>query len=209
MVGKKKAVQSWRFIFIGVTVFAASFLWLWASANLFDTIDKNVVYAQVDDDVRRFSQQLAFKSLYLARTHMLTKYKDNEFSKAELWKKLKHRVEKIYDFNRSWKDDRESPFEILRIISREHALGLFLCDNNSKKLSVYNNGDIYEQAHKNLEWLWVSYTEEKIYDLQCLGWKAREAESQNELRSIQKRIDVLEDEIRYILFAGPPSSQEK
>ena len=164
--------------------------------------NRQAAYQQINNDVCQLGQQLAHKSLHLARPYMAISYKENVPFKIELWEKLQGRVERIYDFNRPWPTDKESPFEVLEIISREHALGIFY--KNYPQSPLLEDGDIYEEAYKDSEWVWTAGVQNKIYDLWCLGRKVNDTNNQRELEEVQQEVESLKKEIRKIFIKGPP-----
>ncbi|MBI3337351.1 MAG: hypothetical protein HY005_01855 [Candidatus Staskawiczbacteria bacterium] len=208
-MNKSKRLSVGSFLAPATMLVVVAIIW-WLMSELQVMDDRYATYKQVEAEVYILGQSLARQSLNMAEPYMAVSYNKGHINQAQKLGELKYRVEKIYDSNRSW-SEKESPFMVLRMISEEHAFGLFYENNPAEALFEVpaNLPQVYNEARKNPRWAWAIEVEQKILKLEGLGSKVSGAGSIKELKKIRQEVESLVKGIDDVLKKGPPKPSQK
>lgn len=160
---------------------------------------------KVDNEVHRLGQKLAKEGLWLSRPFMETEYKGHRMSKMDHWGELSYRADRIYDPRQPWKE-RESPTEVLNMVIREYALGVFY--KGHPDVSGSSGSDAFKEAKRNPGWTWLVTGDSLLRELNCSDWEVNRARSWEELQDVQQRLEAKIQELEKHLEKGPPSVKE-
>lgn len=159
------------------------------------------VRQKVDKNVHQLGERLAQEGLALSLPYMVTTYQGKTMSQEAEWRKLSAKADRIYS------SGEESPFEVLSMVSREYALGVFY--KNHPDRSSADLLKARDEAWKDTGWAWLVTGSKLLYELEELGREVRRAHSQERLNDVHQRVEESIKFLKKHLEVRPPVSPKE